>query len=125
MNESARPKNLMIRNVRLPDGCAADVSITDGAFKSFEPAARNGADASSLDGAGRLMLPGLVEAHTHLDKTLWGMPWRPNSAGPRLIDYIENERSVRRSGFSGRSRRDLPVGIHQSGKRDCGIEPDP
>jgi cytosine deaminase len=42
------------------------------------------------------MLPGLVEAHTHLDKTLWGLPWRPNSAGPRLVDYIENERRVRR-----------------------------
>ena len=92
MNDTARPTTFTIRNVRLPDGRAVDVSIVEGTFKSFEPVSRNGAAGSALDGAGRLMLPGLVEAHTHLDKTLWGMPWRPNSAGPLLIDYIENER---------------------------------
>jgi cytosine deaminase len=47
------------------------------------------------DGAGAILLPGLVEAHTHIDKTLWGMGWVPNSAGPRLIDKIDNERAVR------------------------------
>jgi cytosine deaminase len=108
MPEVAPPENLTIRNVRLPDGRAVDVSIADGVFKSFEPASRNGTAAASLDGAGRLMLPGLVEAHTHLDKTLWGMPWRPNSAGPRLIDYIENERSVRRT-------LNVPVGTRAAG----------
>ena len=41
---------------------------------------------------GRLLLPGLVEAHTHLDKTLWGMGWHKHQAGPRLIDKIDNER---------------------------------
>ncbi len=97
MNDPAgRSGTVGIRNVRLPDGRAVDVSVGDGVFRRFEPASRNNGDASSLDGAGRLMLPGLVEAHTHLDKTLWGLPWRPNSAGPRLIDYIENERRVRR-----------------------------
>jgi cytosine deaminase len=108
MRESTRPEILTIRNVRLPDGRAVDVSIADGVFKSFEPASNNGAAKSSLDGAGRLMLPGLVEAHTHLDKTLWGMPWRPNSAGPLLIDYIENERKVRRT-------LNVPVGTRAAG----------
>jgi len=48
-----------------------------------------------LNGAGRLALPGLVEAHTHLDKTLLGMPWYRNEVGPRLIDKIDNERGAR------------------------------
>lgn len=115
MNDAAaRPGTLRIRNVRLPGGRAVDVSIADGMFKSFEPAARgpaavaNTSDESTIDGAGRLMLPGLVEAHTHLDKTLWGLPWRPNSAGPRLIDYIENERRVRRE-------INVPVGVRAAG----------
>ena len=43
------------------------------------------------------MLPGLIESHVHLDKTLWGLPWQPNTAGPRLADRIENERRIRRS----------------------------
>jgi cytosine deaminase len=50
-----------------------------------------------LAGQGRILLPGLVEAHTHLDKSLLGLPWYRNEVGPRLIDKIENERSVRRT----------------------------
>jgi cytosine/adenosine deaminase-related metal-dependent hydrolase len=49
----------------------------------------------SEDGGGALMIPGLVEAHTHLDKSLWGMGWRPHQAGPRLIDKIETERRLK------------------------------
>jgi len=36
-----------------------------------------------------------VEAHTHLDKTLWGMPWYRNDVGPDITDRIENERRWR------------------------------
>ena len=50
-----------------------------------------------LDGAGQLALPGLVEAHTHLDKSLLGMPWYRNAVGARLIDKIENERAARKA----------------------------
>jgi cytosine deaminase len=49
-----------------------------------------------VDGGGLLMLPGLVDAHTHLDKTLLGMPWYRNDVGPELIDLIENERRMKR-----------------------------
>jgi cytosine/adenosine deaminase-related metal-dependent hydrolase len=48
-----------------------------------------------LDGANRIALPGLIEAHTHLDKSLLGMPWYRNAVGPRLIDRIDNERAER------------------------------
>jgi len=44
------------------------------------------------DGRGEIVIPGLVEAHTHLDKSLWGLPWYANAVGPRLIDKIDNER---------------------------------
>ena len=40
---------------------------------------------------------GLIEAHTHLDKTLLGLPWYRNAVGPKLIDKIDNERAVRAS----------------------------
>jgi cytosine/adenosine deaminase-related metal-dependent hydrolase len=48
------------------------------------------------DGGGALALPGLVEAHTHLDKSLIGMKWYRNDVGPRLIDKIDNERHQKR-----------------------------
>ena len=50
--------------------------------------------AEEFDGAGCLALPGLVDAHAHVDKTLWGTPWHPHQAGPTLVDKIENERRV-------------------------------
>ena len=50
---------------------------------------------TTLDGHGCLALPGLVDGHAHLDKTLWGLPWRPHSAAPRLAGLIANERSGR------------------------------
>lgn len=40
------------------------------------------------------MLPGLVNAHTHLDKTLWGSGWHSHRAGPTVADRIANEREV-------------------------------
>jgi cytosine/adenosine deaminase-related metal-dependent hydrolase len=68
--------NVLVRNVRPLGGAAADILIR---------------------GAGRLALPGLVEAHTHLDKSLLGLPWYHNAVGPRLTDKIDNERLVRRT----------------------------
>ncbi|MEQ8816313.1 MAG: amidohydrolase family protein [Thalassobaculum sp.] len=53
---------------------------------------RDGAEV--VDGTGCLALPGLVDAHAHIDKTLWGTPWHPHQAGPTLIDKIDNERRV-------------------------------
>ena len=50
-----------------------------------------------LDGKRKLALPGLVEAHTHLNKSLLGLPWYRNEVGERLIDKIENERAVRKT----------------------------
>ena len=32
----------------------------------------------------------------HLDKTFWGLPWRPHQAGPSVLDRIENKRRMRR-----------------------------
>lgn len=44
---------------------------------------------------GRLLLPGLIDAHCHVDKTLFGGRWVPHSAGPALADRIVEERRRR------------------------------
>ena len=77
-------------------GAVADVLIERGKIVAIG-ANLSSADAIVEDVAGALVLPGLVEAHTHLDKSLWGMGWHPNSAGPRLIDKIDNERHLKRA----------------------------
>ena len=60
---------------------------------SASPLAADG--VTRIDARGALLLPGLVESHTHLDKTVWGMPWYDNECGSRLIDRIDNERRWR------------------------------
>lgn len=86
---------LLIKNGRPLGGKPADILIRDGRITAIGPdLAAPGATVE--DAGGALVLPGLVEAHTHLDKSLWGMGWRPNDSGPRLIDKIDNERKLKR-----------------------------
>lgn len=75
----------------------SDLLLSDGKISAFDPDPKTIPDnAVIVDGKGQVLLPGLVEAHTHMDKTLLGMGWHPNSAGPLLIDKIDNERRIRR-----------------------------
>lgn len=48
-----------------------------------------------IDLAGQLVLPGLIDSHCHLDKTLYGGPWTPHSAGDPLAERIANDRRRR------------------------------
>jgi len=73
----------------------ADVLVRDGAIAEIGSAVE-APEVEEVDVAGRLVLPGLVEAHCHLDKTLFGGPWVPHSAGDALADRIANDRRRRR-----------------------------
>jgi cytosine/adenosine deaminase-related metal-dependent hydrolase len=84
---------IVLRNVRPMGGPATDLLIRDGRFIAGTTPP---ADAATLDGGGLLMLPGLVEAHTHLDKNLIGMKWYHNEIGPRRSDRIEADRRAKR-----------------------------
>jgi cytosine/creatinine deaminase len=75
----------------------ADILVRDGVIERIEPGID--LDVESLDVPGRLVLPGLVDAHCHLDKTLYGGPWVPHSAGDALEERIAND--LRRRGELG------------------------
>jgi cytosine/adenosine deaminase-related metal-dependent hydrolase len=87
---------LLIRNGRPMGGKPSDILIRNGLITEIAETI-SAPGATIEDVAGDLVLPGLVEAHAHLDKSLWGMGWRPNDAGPRLIDKIDNERHLKRA----------------------------
>jgi cytosine/creatinine deaminase len=72
----------------------ADVLVRAGRIERIG-AGEDDAGADVLDVSGRLLLPGLVDAHCHLDKTLFGGPWVPHSAGDALADRIANDRDRR------------------------------
>jgi cytosine/adenosine deaminase-related metal-dependent hydrolase len=96
-------KPWLITNVRPAHGphadgradVSVDVSIAEGRIVAIAPELPREPGVTLEDGAGALLLPGFVEGHTHLDKTLWGMRWYRNEVGPKLTDRIENERRYR------------------------------
>jgi cytosine deaminase len=47
-----------------------------------------------LDIGGDLVLPGLVDGHMHLDKTLMGLPWMAHMAGPTRMSRIETDKTI-------------------------------
>ena len=84
-----RLSNLTIRNVRPLGGAVTDIHIRDGLF------AASADNAVIVDGGGALLLAGLIEGHTHLDKTTWGAPWHRNTIGPTRAERIAHERDWR------------------------------
>jgi cytosine/adenosine deaminase-related metal-dependent hydrolase len=87
---------LLIKNVRPMGGNATDILIEAGRITRIAPDQQAAPGTVMEDGAGAIVLPGLVEAHTHLDKNLLGLPWHSNCAGPTIPELIENERRLKR-----------------------------
>nr|WP_218628089.1 MULTISPECIES: amidohydrolase family protein [unclassified Variovorax] len=87
--------SLLIRNVRPAGGAPLDVLVQGGRIAVLGPALQAPTGCATEEGGGALLLPALVEGHTHLDKTLWGMDWYRNEVGQRLSDKIDNERAFR------------------------------
>jgi cytosine deaminase len=88
--------DLWVSEVRPFGGLETNLLVRDGRIVASGDMPQE-RDIPHLAGEGRIIIPGLVEAHTHLDKSLLGLPWYRNEVGPRLIDKIENERHVRRT----------------------------
>lgn len=94
MNET-----VVLKNVRPWGEAAINLSIAGGritAIRSVSIADPVDQTGTHIDGKGAILLPGFVEAHTHLDKTLFGMPWNVNTVGSNLTDMIDNERNSKR-----------------------------
>ncbi|KEJ96152.1 Cytosine/adenosine deaminase [Pseudosulfitobacter pseudonitzschiae] len=88
-------KRLLLKTLRLMGADPVDVLIEGGRITRIagEIPAQDGDTVEQC--AGAIALPGLVDAHAHLDKTLWGMPWHPHAQGKSLQQMIDTERSLR------------------------------
>ena len=75
-----------------PEPC--DVVVADGTIEAVVPVG-TGRATETLDATDCLVLPGLVEAHCHLDKTLFGRPWVSHLAADDLASRIEHDRGRR------------------------------
>ncbi|HTN17350.1 MAG TPA: amidohydrolase [Chitinophagaceae bacterium] len=68
------------------------VVIENGLFRSVTT---QGPVGEGIDAKGLLMLPAFRDMHTHLDKSLYGLPWKAVSAGNRTVkDMIAMEQQM-------------------------------
>lgn len=109
----------LFRNGKLPDGRSASLAVSDGRIVAVltdgEPLPQAG---EVVDVGGRLMLPGFVEGHIHLDTSFYGdawKPYRPNSAGfdvrERVAFQMENLKSA--APMAERARNQLELCLSQ------------
>ena len=82
-----------LANALLPDGRKAHIGIAGGIIAEIRPADRPvDNSASVMDVGGALVLPGFVEGHIHLDKTVYGLKWRPHGGDGTRMSRIENDK---------------------------------
>lgn len=81
----------LFRNLRLADGRVADLAQREGRF--VDPATLS-AGAEVIDCSGLLALPGLVDGHIHLDKSLLGGSWRPHLPAASLRERLAIEKRL-------------------------------
>lgn len=106
------PKTVLIKNVRPMGGKSLDIRVEDGTITEMSPIAREGfKDGPIIDGRNQMILPGLVNAHAHIDKNLIGQPWHRNQLpGATIRDLVDYERKIQlEKGLSTRTQSKLDV----------------
>ncbi len=84
-----------IRRVRPWGGDLADIGIQDGRISRIVSASDEPVGVREFDGRGMLALPGIVNAHAHVDKSWWGMPWQSYGGESSTEGRIRHEREQR------------------------------
>src|SRR5947209_2371615 len=85
-----------LTNCRLANGRLVDIGIAGGKIAVVGEGAASPLSnrVPALDIGGDLVLPGLVDGHMHLDKTLTGLPWMDHAAGPTRMSRTETDKQI-------------------------------
>lgn len=88
----------LLADALLPGGRRVDIRVAAGKIAEIEDAPSAAASSDErIDLAGALVLPGLIDGHIHLDKTLLGLPFQPHRPGDSVAERIRAEKELRRS----------------------------
>ncbi len=77
---------------RLDAGPLVDVTLRDGLIAAIAPAGV--APPGAVDLGGRLLCPGFVDGHIHLDKTMLGLDWQPHRPGDSVAERVAAEKQA-------------------------------
>lgn len=83
-----------LTNVRPWGGDAVDITIENDRIAAIAPASQ-APKSGEVDGHGYLAIPGLVNAHAHIDKSWWGQPWVSYGGEGTTQGRIAHERAER------------------------------
>lgn len=88
--------SFLLKNIRPMSGNTADVLVQGGRIKQIaENIQEPDGDLAVFDGKDAILIPGLVNAHAHLDDNLLGVPWPRNEVPATGIeDMIMYSREV-------------------------------
>lgn len=90
------PRLTGIRNTRLASGERVDLAIdAEGRIAGITEASEQPTLEGAFDGRGLLAIPGLVNAHAHVDKSWWGHPWQSYGGEGGTDGRIRHERARR------------------------------
>jgi cytosine/creatinine deaminase len=108
------PLDLLLRACRLPDGRVVDLGCRDGRIAEIGTLAGR-PTAREIGCEGRVVTPGLVDAHIHLDKALLSdrAPSREGSLAEALRVTAEAKRGFTREDILARARRVLDMAVRQ------------
>ncbi|MFD1327015.1 amidohydrolase family protein [Mycoplana ramosa] len=76
-------------NARLADGRLVDIRVSNGTIQAIESATARAAEGQTVDVHCRLLIPGLVEGHIHLDTSFYGDEWKPHRPCTNGFDVRE------------------------------------
>ena len=95
---SSTSNTFLIKKVRPLGGLSTDVLVCDGVIQEISPNIKNpDYDIIIYEGHDNLLLPGLVNAHAHLDTNRLGAPWvRREAPGSSIADLSAHGSSVRK-----------------------------
>ncbi|MBI1779259.1 MAG: amidohydrolase family protein [Proteobacteria bacterium] len=84
--------DFVLANALMPDGRRGAIGIAQGRIVEIAATPRPG--VPGIDLAGDLVMPGFVDGHMHLDKTLVGLGWMPHQAKPDRMSRIETDKRI-------------------------------
>ncbi|RWR07467.1 amidohydrolase family protein [Paenirhodobacter populi] len=85
--------DILFQNANLPAAPLSDILVRDGVIAAILPAGGMAAEGRpTVDIGGRLLLPGFVEGHIHLDTSFYGDDWVPHKPCTDGFDVHERVR---------------------------------